>query len=117
MMTERTRYGAPPRPKDAREAFAQVGEFLWGREWKAAMAHVLSVSRGYLSQVMLGNKPLNQDLIDGLRDFLAEQSQEEEARHIIKMIVLKRFETRPPKPAPSNRSPAKKATKKAQTED
>jgi DNA-binding transcriptional regulator YdaS (Cro superfamily) len=100
-MGDRVKYGAPPRPKDAREALEQVGRVLFGDDWKRPLAHRLGVSGGYVSQLSSGLKPINADFIARVREFISEQAAEEEAAHICKMIILKRFEVSPPKPCPA----------------
>jgi hypothetical protein len=97
-MGDKVRYGAPPRPKDAREALEQVGRALFGDDWKRPLAHRLGVSGGYVSQLSSGLKPINEDFIARVRDFISVQSAEEEAAHVVKMLILKRFEVSPPKP-------------------
>jgi hypothetical protein len=100
-MSDRPRYGAPARPADTRAVIDQVGKELFGERWKTPLAEALGVSHGYISQIMGGGKPVTQDFIDRLRTYVAEQAAEEEARHQIRMIVLRRFEVQPPKPAPA----------------
>jgi hypothetical protein len=95
------RYGAPPHPRDGREAMRQVGQALWGDDWKNRMAGALGLSRVYVSLMDAGKRPVTAATIDLLCGYVRQQIPEEIAAHGIKMVVLQRLVNRaPPKPAP-----------------
>ena len=100
-VSERKSRSGPPRPTGTRERIAQLGIEVFGASWKTPLAEALGVTHGYVSQLMSGKRPVTKDIIDRLVVFAAEAAEEEQARHLMRMIVIRKFQCNPPKPAPT----------------
>lgn len=99
-MAERKSRTGPPRPTGTRERIAQLAIEVFGSAWKTQLADALGVTHGYVSQIMSGKRPVTQGLIDRLVIFAKDAAEEEEALHALRMIIIRKFQCNPPKPAP-----------------